>query len=99
MFEPEEESIVLEIVRNFLCIPADEAMRIGDLTKKLLFDPGVDSEEAAIEQLKASLNDMQKEHALIAGMFISGLLRCNLAHQALECTQEPAEDDPRTDKL
>jgi hypothetical protein len=27
------------------------------------------------------LNDMPKEHALIAGVFISGLLRCNLAQQ------------------
>jgi hypothetical protein len=81
MFEPNEESLVLEIVRGFLDIPADEMMKIGDLTKKLLFDPGVDSEEAAVEQLKAALNDMPKEHALIAGVFISGLLRCNLAQQ------------------
>jgi hypothetical protein len=90
MFEPEEESLILEIMRGFLDIPADEMMQIGDLTKKLLFDPGVGSEEAAVEQLKAALKDMQKEHALIAGMFISGLLRCNLAKQASQCTQEMA---------
>ncbi len=81
MFEPNEESIVLEIVRGFFDIPSDEMMRIGDQIKKLLFDPGINSQEAAVEQLKAALNDMSKEHALIAGMFISGLLRCNLAQQ------------------
>jgi hypothetical protein len=94
MFEPNEESLVLEIVRGFFDIPADEMMKIGDLTKKLLFDPGVDSEEAAVEQLKAALNDMQKEHVLIAGVFISGLLRCNLAQQIQQqCMQEMAEGD------
>lgn len=81
MFEPNEESIVLEIVRGFFDIPNDEMMRIGDQMKKLLFDPGINSQEAAVEQLKAALNDMPKEHALIGGMFISGLLRCNLAQQ------------------
>jgi hypothetical protein len=81
MFEPNEESLVLEIVRGFFEIPAEEMMNIGDLTKKLLFDSGVDSEEAAVEQLKAALKDMPKEHVLIAGVFISGLLRCNLAQQ------------------
>ena len=81
MFEPNEESIVLEIVRGFFDIPAEEMMKIGDLTKKLIFGPGVDSEEAAIKQLKEALNDMPKEHVLIAGMFISGLMRCNLAQQ------------------
>ena len=49
--------------------------------KKLFFDPAVCSEEAAVEKLKEALKDMPKEHALIAGMFISGLLRCNMAQQ------------------
>ncbi len=93
MFEPKEESLVLDIVRGFFDIPTDEMMKIGDLTKKLLFDPGVESEEAAVEQLKAALNDMTKEQALIAGMFISGLLRCNMAQQIQQqCTQKMAED-------
>jgi hypothetical protein len=92
MFEPNEESLVLEIVRGFLDIPADEMMKIGDLTKKLLFDPGVDSEEAAIEQLKAALNDMPKEHTLIAGVFISGLLRCNLAQQIQQQYMQTMEE-------
>ena len=91
MFEPKEESLILEIVRSFFDITSDEMMQIGDLTKKLLFDPGVDSEEAAVEQLKAALKEMPKEHALIAGVFISGLLRCNLAQQEQQCMQEKAE--------
>lgn len=94
MFEPKEESLVLEIVRGFFDIPADEMMQIGDKTKKLLFDPGVGSEEAAVEQLKAALKDMPKEHVLIAGVFISGLLRCNLAQQTQqEYMQAMAEGD------
>lgn len=94
MFEPNEESLVLEIVRGFFEIPAEEMMNIGDLTKKLLFDSGVDSEEAAVEQLKAALKDMPKEHVLIAGVFISGLLRCNLAQQIQQqYTQAMAEGD------
>ena len=66
-------------------------MKIGDLTKDILFAPGVGGEEAAVERLKAALEDMSKEHALIAGMFISGLMRCNLAEQAMQCAQEAAE--------
>ena len=81
MFEPNEESIVLEMVRGFFDVPAEDMMKIGDLTKKLIFNPDVDSEEAAIEQFRTALNDMPKEHVLIAGMFISGLMRCNLAQQ------------------
>lgn len=81
MFDPNEESIVLEIVRGFFDIPAEDMMKIGDLTKKLLFDPGVDNEEAAAEKIKAALKDMPKEHVLVAGVFLSGLLRCNLGPQ------------------
>jgi len=91
MFEPKEESLVLEVVRGFFDISSDDMMQIGDLTKKLILDPGVDSAEAAVEKLKAALEEMPKEHALIAGMFISGLLRCNLAQQAMQCEQEMAE--------
>ena len=92
MFEPKEESLILEIVSSFFDITSDEMMKIGDMTKKVLFDPGVDSEETAVEQLKTALKDMPKEHALIAGVFISGLLRCNLTQQAQQCMQETAED-------
>jgi len=97
MFEPKEESLILEIVRSFFDISSDEMMQIGDLTKKLLFDPGVESEEAAVKQLKAGLKDMPNEHALIAGVFISGLLRCNLAQQAQQCMQDMAEGVQETD--
>jgi hypothetical protein len=81
MFEPNEESVVLEIVRNFFDIPSEDMMKIGDLTKNLLFGPGAKNEGEAVQQLKAALEGMPKEHALIAGMFISGLLRCNLSQE------------------
>lgn len=93
MFEPNEESIVLEIVSGFFDIPGDEMMRIGDITKELLFGPEAVSEEFAAERLKAALKEMPKEHALIVGMFISGLLRCNLAQQASHCQQDRAEGE------
>jgi hypothetical protein len=96
MFEPKEESLILEIVRGFFDITSDEMMKIGDLTKKLLFDPGIDSEEAAVQQLKTALKDMPKEHALIVGVFISGLLRCSLAQQAQSCMKESAEGGQET---
>ena len=68
MFEPNEESLVLEIVRGFFDIPSDEAMKIGDQIKKLLFDPQIGSEEEAVAKLKQALGEMTKEQALIAGM-------------------------------
>lgn len=97
MFEPKEESLILELVGGFFDITSDEMMKIGDLTKNLLFGPGVDSEEAVVERLKTALKDMPKEHALIAGVFISGLLRCNLAQQAQQCMQEMTEGDQEPD--
>jgi hypothetical protein len=81
MFEPDEESIVLEIVCSFLDITPDEMVKIGDTTKNMIFDPSVESEEAAVERLKGALKEMSNEQSVIAGMFISGLLRCNLAQQ------------------
>lgn len=81
MFEPDEETMVLEIVRGFFAIPSEEMMKIGDLTKKLLFSPVTGSEEEAMGRLKEALEDLPKEHVLLAGMFASGLLRCNLAQQ------------------
>lgn len=83
--------MVLEMVRSILDVPSDELMQIGDLAKRMLFDPGVESREAAVELFRASLKDMTNEHALIAGMFISGLLRCNLAQQARQCADEAPE--------
>ena len=108
MFEPNEESIVLEIVRSFFDIPSDDMMKIGDLAKNLLFGPGAKSEKEAVEQLKATLKEMPKEHALMAGMFISGLLRCNLSPaiqqqymQAMaeaECEKEDEGNDSQETK-
>ena len=81
MFEPNEESMVLEIVRGFFDIPTEEMINIGDKIKMLLFSPQVGSEEEAVAGLKEALKDMSKEHALVAGMFLSGLMRCNMAQQ------------------
>ncbi|NYT02270.1 MAG: hypothetical protein GKC10_05910 [Methanosarcinales archaeon] len=107
MFQPDEESIVLEIVRGFFDVPADDMMKIGDLVKQFLFAPGVESQEAAVEQIRSALTDMPRDHILIAGVFLSGLLRCNLGPQIQqqymqamgegheEC-QEP-EDQPHSE--
>jgi hypothetical protein len=92
MFEPGAESIVLEIVCGIFDISPEEMMKTGELTKKLFFDPEIDDEEAAKGQVKAAISDMSNEHAFLAGVFISGLLRCNLAQQAQQqCMQEMAE--------
>ena len=81
MFEPNEESLVLEMVRGFFDIPSEEMIKIGDKFKMLLFDPQTGSEDEAVAKLKEALKDMPKEHVLMAGLFVSGLLRCNLAQQ------------------
>ena len=40
MFEPDEETMVLEIVRGFFAIPSEEMMKIGDLDQKSALQPG-----------------------------------------------------------
>jgi hypothetical protein len=98
MFEPSAESFVLEIVCGIFDISPEEMMKTGELTKKLFFNPGVDDEEEAKGQIKAALSDMPKEHAVLAGVFISGLLRCNLAQQAQQqCMQEMTKGCEETD--
>lgn len=93
MFEPDEESTVLEMVCGFLDIPQDDMMRIGDETKKAIFGPDLESEEEAVKRLRGLLEGISKEEAVIAGMFISGLLRCNLALQmgAMRGSEESGE--------
>ena len=88
MFEPNEESLVLEIVRGFFDIPSEEMMKIGDQFKKLLFDPQTGGEQEAVVKLKEALKEMPKEQVLLAGMFVSGLLRCNLAQQVEQQYQQ-----------
>ena len=90
--------MVLEIVRGFFAIPSEEMMKIGDLTKKLLFNPVTGSEEDAMGSLKEALEDLPTEHVLLAGMFVSGLLRCNLAQQIeQQYMLAKAEGDNRTE--
>ena len=88
MFEPHEESLVLEIVRGFFDIPTEDMMKIGDQFKMLLFDPQTGSEQDAVEKLKEAIKEMPKEQVLMAGMFVSGLLRCNLAEQVEQQYQQ-----------
>lgn len=88
MFEPNEESLVLEMVRGFFDIPSEEMMKIGDQFKMLLFGPQTSSEQEAVAKLKEALKDMPKEQVLLAGMFVSGLLRCNLAKQVEQQYQQ-----------
>jgi len=88
MFQPEEESMVLGIARGFFDIPSEVMMEIGETAKKALFDPEVENEVAAVSRLKAALKGMPPEHAFIAGMFVSGLLRCNLAQQMQQQSEQ-----------
>jgi len=85
MFEPDEESVILEIVCGLMDISAEEMMNIGETAKKILiYDPDTESEEEAVGRLKSAVEDMSKEEAVVAGVFISGLLRCNLRDQFMQ---------------
>ena len=88
MFEPDEESAVLGIVCGFLGISDDEMINIGEEIKKSVFDPGIGSEEEAVGRLRDALEEMSKEEALLSGIFISGLLRCNLAQQSEHTSEQ-----------
>ena len=88
MFEPNEESLVLEIVRGFFDIPSEEMMKIGDQFKMLLFGPEIGREQDAVAKLKEAIKEMPQEQVLMAGMFVSGLLRCNLAEQVEQQYQQ-----------
>jgi hypothetical protein len=96
MFEPNEESIVLEIVRGFFGIPSEDLIAIGDKMKKALFEDPTTSEEQALSNLKCALEDMSKEQVLIAGMFVSGLMRCNLKEQ-IEQEYQQAQAEGRVE--
>ncbi len=87
MFDPTEESMVMDIVRSFFDIPSEETMKIGDQIKNLLFASS-SCEQDAPAKLKAAVSEMTNEQALVAGMFISGLLRCNLIPQIMQQFEE-----------
>lgn len=100
MFDPKEESLALEIVRGFFDMPSEEMMKIGDKVKALLFDPQTGSDQEALGKLKEALAEMSREQALMAGMFLSGLLRCNLAKQIEQQYQKAKAEgniDPNCD--
>ncbi|MCR3884620.1 MAG: hypothetical protein NUK54_09645 [Methanothrix sp.] len=85
MFEPDEESIILEIVCCLMDISAEEMMNVGEMAKRvIIFDPDTESEEEAVARLKDAVKEMSKEEAVVAGVFISGLLRCNLREQFMQ---------------
>lgn len=89
MFEPDEESVILEIVCGLMDISPEEMMNIGETAKKILiFDPDTQTEEEAVGRLKSAVMDMSKEEAVVAGVFISGLLRCNLRDQFMQAFGE-----------
>ena len=81
--------MVLEIVRGFFDIPPEEMVKIGDLIKNLLFNPVTGSEEEAMSNLKEALEGLPTEQVLLAGMFVSGLLRCNLSSRLSSNTHGP----------
>jgi hypothetical protein len=97
MFEPEEDSMVLEIVRGFFGLEMDQMMSIGDKAKDILFCKEALSEDAAIQRIKTGLSEMSKEESFIAGIFVSGLLRCHLTSQAERCAQEMVEEGNKSE--
>lgn len=88
--------MVLEIVRGFFEMPRDEMMKIGESMKRILFESPTASEAEAVSNLKGALEAMPKEQVLLAGMFISGLLRCNLSQQ-IEQQYEQAKAEGRVE--
>lgn len=90
--------MVMDIVRSFFDIPTEETMKIGDQIKNLLFS-NEGCEQDAPAKLKAAVSEMTNEQALVAGMFISGLLRCNLIPQIMQqFEQAKAEGKPEEEK-
>ena len=82
MFDAKEESWALEVVRSLFDMPSEELIEIGDMVKESLFDPSTGSKEEAADKIRAASEGMSQEKLIIAGMFLSGLLRCKLAQDA-----------------
>ncbi len=82
MFDANEESWALEVVRNLFDLPSEELIKIGDMVKNSLFDPSTASKEEAVAKIREASQGMSQEKLILAGMFLSGLLRCKLAQEA-----------------
>ncbi len=92
MFEANEESWALEVVRSLFDVPSEELIEIGDMVKESLFDPSIGSREEAAAKIMAASEGMSKERLILAGMFLSGLLRCKLAQDASRSAEQSGED-------
>jgi hypothetical protein len=88
MFDANEESWALEVARSLFDMPPEELIEIGDMVKESLFDPSTASKEEAVANILAASKGMSQEKLIVAGMFLSGLLRCKLAQQAGEMSGE-----------
>jgi len=88
MFDANEESWALEVVRSLFDMPSEELIEIGDMVKESLFDPSKASKEEAVASIMAASKGMSQEKLIVAGMFLSGLLRCKLAQQTGEMSSE-----------
>ncbi|HPT19214.1 MAG TPA: hypothetical protein PLJ25_04060 [Methanothrix sp.] len=91
MFEANEESWALEVVRSLFDVPSEELIEIGDMVKESLFDPSIASREEAAAKIKSASEGMSQEKLLLAGMFLSGLLRCKLAQDASRSGEQGGE--------
>jgi len=89
MFEAEEESVILEIVCGILDVSPEDMMKIGERAKRMItFDPEIEEEEEAMGRVREAVRDMSSAEAVVAGVFISGLLRCSLREQYLRAGAE-----------
>lgn len=89
MFEADEESVILEIVCGILGVSPEDMMEIGERAKRIItFDPDLEEEGEAMGRVREAVRDMSSEEAVVAGVFISGLLRCSLREQYLRAAAE-----------
>lgn len=89
MFESEEESVILEIVCGILDVSPEDMMEIGERAKRMItFEPEIEEEEEAMGRVREAVRDMSSAEAVVAGVFISGLLRCSLREQYLRASAE-----------
>ena len=54
----------------------------------ITFEPEIEEEEEAMGRVREAVRDMSSAEAVVAGVFISGLLRCSLREQCLRASAE-----------